>query len=1131
MMPDFSTYDAFLNNISEQHLRRALASAPFPIMLHAEDGEVLQINATWTELTGYTHQDIPTTKAWAQRAYGSRAATVLENIIAKKYSLKSRWEEGEFTITTSDGSQRIWQFSSAPLGQLPDGRRVVISMAADITKLREAENSLRESEERYRTIYQQAAVGLAQATLDGKLLDVNPRLCAMLGYSREELLAKNIVEIIHPDERLCFLPEQQRLFRGEISYLFQETRYLRKDGSNFWSSTGVSLVCNATSQPQQVLRVIRDISERKQAQTTVEQKLRQEQALKRVLQTIHNSLDLETIFATATAETAQLLPELDCFVVQYFPSQGIWKHVAEFRHAPNLPPTIGLEIIDRGNPFAAQLKQLQTVRVEATDNLEDQINQEVAQKIPGAWLIIPLVIEAKIWGSFTLNTIQQPFNWTDEQVELAQAVAHQLELAIQQAELYRQVEASEQRFRNMAANVPGAIFRYVLHPDGSDAVIYMSPGCYELWEVKAEVVVEDAQILWEVIHPDDRSAMYESVLDSARTLEPWFWQWRIITPSGKMKWLEAAGRPERHDNGDVVWDTLIMDVSDRLQAEAALHESEERLHLVTENMSDLVCLHSPEGRYLYLTPSSQTLLGYSPKELIGRDPKELFHPDECERVSLKAYRSALNGISGPITYRIREKTGKYIWLETLTKTIFDEQGQVTHLQTTSREVSARIQAEEQLKHDALHDGLTGLPNRSLLMERLDLALKRAKRSREFKFALLFLDLDNFKVVNDSLGHLVGDELLRAVGRQLTELIRETDLAARLGGDEFVILLEEIEEIEGVVRVAERILAVLSSPLQMAEREIFTSTSIGIVVGTSSYQHAEELLRDADLAMYRAKQSGPGRYALFDPAMHLQVLQRLHLETDLRKALENRELVLYYQPVINLETLVIQGFEALIRWQHPQWGLVSPGEFIPIAEETGLILTLGRWVLHTACQQLATWQAQFPNKPLRISVNLSVKQLQEMLLPQLEEVLTKYPLQDDSLVLEITESMLVQNVESTYDLLAEIKAKGIRLSLDDFGTGYSCLSYLHQLPVSDLKIDRSFVSPTEADARHQLIAESIIALSNLLELKVIAEGVETLPQLQWLKKLGCELGQGFLFSPPVPTAQATELLQGIESKSV
>ena len=286
------------------------------------------------------------------------------------------------------------------------------------------------------------------------------------------------------------------------------------------------------------------------------------------------------------------------------------------------------------------------------------------------------------------------------------------------------------------------------------------------------------------------------------------------------------------------------------------------------------------------------------------------------------------------------------------------------------------------------------------------------------------------------------------------------------------------------------------------------------MGTPEYQLAEELLRDADLAMYQAKQSGRGRYAVFAPAMHLQAVERLQIERDLRAALERHQFVLHYQPVIHLQTGTVQGFEALVRWQHPQRGLVSPADFIEVAEETGLIEQMGEWILHSACQQLARWQAQFPNQPLKISVNLSVKQLQSSLLPKLDAVLTASRIQPNSLMLEITESMLVQNIETTVNLLEDIKAKGVGISIDDFGTGYSSLSYLHQLPIDALKIDRTFVSVAGPNIRNQAIVESIVALSNLLKLTAIAEGIETAQQLEWLQMLGCELGQGHFFSPPV-----------------
>ena len=708
---------------SEQRFRRAVEDAPFPIMIHAEDGEVLQINNTWTELTGYTHGDIPTTQIWTQKAYGESAETVLKEVIAKKYSLKSRWKEGEFTVTTCDGSQRIWEFNSAPLGTLPDERRLVISMAADVTERRQAEKDLGESEERFRSIFQQAAVGLANVTLDGKFLQLNPRFCEMLGYTQEELLTKTVAEITHPDDRARIWPAMQSIISGEVPSFFQEKRYLRRDGSCFWSSTSVSLVRDGSGNIKHALAVIRDISDRKQAES-------------------------------------QLIASENKF-------RSIFNHAA-----------VGI-----------------------------------------------------IYGSLR---------------------------------------------------------------DGHGKLLACNPRfCQMLGYTAAEL----AQLTVSAItHPDDRAIPNLSRL-IAGELQHFSMEKRYLRKDDTVMFAHTTVSLLRDDAGNPLNTVVVVeDISDRKKAEAALRESEERLRLVTENMSDLVCLHDPDGRYIYVTSSCKALLGYCSDELIGRDPYELVHPNDRERIRQETHKPSLSGTPRRITYRIRQKTGDYIWVETLTKTILDAKGQVVHLQSTSREVSDRIEAEHKLKHDALHDSLTGLPNRNFLMERLDLAFKRAQRHREYQFALLFLDLDNFKVINDSMGHLIGDELLLAVVTRLDKCIRETDLAARLGGDEFVILLEELNEVEESVRVAERILESLQSPFHLSSRELFTSTSIGIAVGSTSYERTEDLLRDADLAMYRAKNSGRGQYAIFDPAMHCQVVQRLDLEHDLRKALANDELTIYYQPI-------------------------------------------------------------------------------------------------------------------------------------------------------------------------------------------------------------------------------------------
>jgi len=526
-------------------------------------------------------------------------------------------------------------------------------------------------------------------------------------------------------------------------------------------------------------------------------------------------------------------------------------------------------------------------------------------------------------------------------------------------------------------------------------------------------VVENAQVLWKMVHPEAREHIRALVTDSARTLESCSLQCRILPPSGHWKWLEICGQPERRANGDTVWDVLALDISDRKQAEAALRASEERLRLVTENMSDLVCLHAPDGRYSYATPSSALLLGYAPEELVERAPWEFARPEERDRVR-KEYQRASSGAALRLLYCAQTKTGEAIWLETLVKPIEDVSGRTFHLQTTSRDVSDRVVMVEKLRLDALYDSLTNLPNRTLLLERLDAALARARCQPDFQFAILFLDLDHFKVVNDSLGHHVGDCLLVEVARQLDRFLREGDLAARLGGDEFVILLEEIDGTRAV-KAAERLLHELQKPMRVGDREIFVNASVGVLAQTDRYRQAEDLLRDADLAMYRAKSRGRGQYAVFDPRMHAQVVERLDLESDLRRALPAEEFFLHYQPIVDLATGEVQGFEALIRWQHPQRGLLAPREFIAVAEEAGFLVAIGEWVLHEACRQLVEWQGQFPDRKLRVGINLSVSQLQDALPDRLQAMLASFGLSGRGLVLEITESMLVQNVETTRHL--------------------------------------------------------------------------------------------------------------------
>jgi len=442
-------------------------------------------------------------------------------------------------------------------------------------------------------------------------------------------------------------------------------------------------------------------------------------------------------------------------------------------------------------------------------------------------------------------------------------------------------------------------------------------------------------------------------------------------------------------------------------------------------------------------------------------------------------------------------------------------------QVLKQEIFQRQQLEQKLRHDALHDSLTGLPNRKLLMQRVEKCLDNAIEDCCNRFAILFIDLDRFKIINDSLGHVAGDKLLIACAERLEECISDNTTIARLGGDEFTVLLEKISDLQQVEDVAEAILREFAVPFDLSDRSLSITVSIGIALGDEKYTSETDLLRDADTAMYRAKELGKGRYEIFTPQMYFDVMRRLEIEHELRDAIVNRELILHYQPILSLDLLELLGFEALVRWQHPHRGMISPGEFIPLAEETGLVVPLGKWVMFEACRQLKNWKEEFSSaQNLTMSINVAGEQLRDRnFLATIDEILAETRIEGRYLKLEITESMLIEDTKQMIDVLQQIKSRQIQLSIDDFGTGYSSLSYLPLFPVDTLKIDRSFVNAMNTEQQNLEIIKTIITLAQVLEMQIIAEGIETSEQLETLEALNVGFGQGYLFSKPLAAEQA------------
>jgi len=573
--------------------------------------------------------------------------------------------------------------------------------------------------------------------------------------------------------------------------------------------------------------------------------------------------------------------------------------------------------------------------------------------------------------------------------------------------------------------------------------------------------------------------------------------------------------------------TACEDITQRKAAEAALRESEERYALAASGAADGIWDWDLRSGVTYFSARWKGILGYGEDE-IGRVPDEWLkriHPDDLARVKVEL-TTHLEARSPHFEseHRLLQQDGTYRWVLVRGLAVRDERGEAYRMAGSLTDISERKKAEEQLIHDALHDPLSDLPNRVFFLTLLDRAIKRNRRRHDYLFAVLFVDLDRFKLVNDSLGHAVGDQLLAAISQRLKSCVRPGDVVARLGGDEFTILLDDIRGVSDATRVAERIQVELKTPFVFDGREVYTSASIGIALSTAGHERPEYFLRDADTAMYRAKARGKARYEMFDEAMHARAVAELQLETDLRRALERQEFRLRYQPIVVLNSGQITGFEALVRWQHGERGLVAPGEFIPIAEETGLILPIGRWVMETACQQTRAWIDQFPEFPdLSISVNLSAKHFQQPdLVTQVQEVLQLSGLAPGNLKLEITESMLMDDPESHVAVIRELRKAGIQVLIDDFGTGYSSLSYLQRFSVDTLKIDRSFLGEGGAGDSWDIV-ETIITLAEDLGVSVIAEGVETEEQTARLQALRCERGQGFLFREPVDAEAATAIL--------
>ena len=680
------------------------------------------------------------------------------------------------------------------------------------------------------------------------------------------------------------------------------------------------------------------------------------------------------------------------------------------------------------------------------------------------------------------------------------------------------LKASEDKFRGLVEQ--SIVGCYILQ-DGKYA--YANPKLAEIFGYRQDELLQKS--VQELTWPADLMVVEENLkarVEGRR--QSVHYTFRGLRKDGTPIDCEVHGAATQLNGRNAVIG-MLLDITERKRVENAMRESEERYALAALGANDGLWDWDLRRNHIFFSARWKAQLGLSEGEVTG-EPGQWFdrvHPDDRERL-FGELGLHLEGRSPHLEseHRVRHLDGSWRWMLVRAAAVRDAAGKAYRVAGSQTDITERKSAEEKLLHDALHDALTGLPNRSLFMDRLGQAMARRQRRVDYRFAVLFVDLDRFKTVNDSLGHMQGDLLLVQVAKRIVQCIRPGDTVARLGGDEFAVLLEDFGDPNEPIRSAERIQQSLASAHDLEGTEVFASASIGVAMGDARYTRPEEVLRDADTAMYRAKDQGRATHAVFQPSMHADARAQLQLETDLRRAIERGELRLRYQPVVSLTSGQVSGCEALIVWDHPGRGEIPPGDFIPTAEETGLIVAIGRWALSQACRDARQWGDS--GHAASVSVNLSGKQLvQAELLEHVRTALAESGLDARRLRLEVTESVIMEHAGPAALLLSHLKTMGVHLLLDDFGTGYSSLSYLHNFRFDTLKIDKSFVARLETPGKQAEIVRTIVSLARALSMEVIAEGVENAAQLQALRGLSVDSAQGYFFSRPLDARAFAQLL--------
>lgn len=850
-----------------------------------------------------------------------------------------------------------------------------------------------------------------------------------------------------------------------------------------------------------------------------------QEALVKISESVAASKDLSDLLVQFHKIINQIMPASNFYVALYDPvkNQISFPYYIDEYDPPPPPQPVGKGLTDyvirRKNPL------LVTPEIFETLIKTGEVESIGAPSID--WLGVPLLAHQVIIGAMAVQSYQHEIRYTQEDLQFLTFIAPHLANAI----LIKQSETELRKQHDLIKSIFESSPNAIVLTDLEGNFIDCNPALITLLGVqsKEEVIGKNA-LEFLLIEERERVIQYfDKIIHSNQPLEDEF---TTLTQSGQKLILKISASTIKNDNQQPQYIVGIFnDVTRQRTSETALKISEERYKLASEGANDGIWDWDLLANRIYYSPRWKKLLGYSPEE-ISDSPEEWFsriHEDD-----LPAVKSNLEAhLSGLIPHfesehRIRHRQGNYLWVLARGMAVKSEFGNPHRIAGSLTDITRQKANEDQLIHQALYDRLTGLPNRILFIERLDQAIKRSKRHDQPTFAILLLDLDRFKIVNDSLGHRVGDQMIIDIARRLDNCLRAEDTIARLGGDEFAILLNDLHDPYEVIQIINRIQKEISRPILIEGNKVFTTCSIGVALANPDTDSTEAMMRDADTAMYEAKAQGGNTYMIFDKVMHAKAVSILNLETNLRQALSKGELVVYYQPIFDAFTQKVMYVEALLRWNHPQHGIIMPNQFIDLAEDTGLILPIGEWVLREACTQLKKWQAT-GMRNLKVSVNFSARQFQQTDLPSMvRDALLQTQLDPGSLVIEITESRNFSQFEKFETMLWELRGLGVKISIDDFGTGYSSLSTIQRLPVHTIKIGQNFISQIGIQKENDLIIQSMIEMAHRLGLNVIAEGVETEDQLTILRRFHCDMIQGFHFSKPVKANELEFFLKPTDS---